>query len=602
MSRRLAALLAALMLAPPAAANPGGKVGEAIDRGAAYLKGAYKDGGAANANHGTGPASLVGLALLEAGVPATDPVVRRIASEIRSKSPEEAGTYQNALALLFLDRLNDTADLARIQLLGTRLYLGQLATGGYGYQLPALPKANDSSSKAEPPPATEAGFRPVKPKKPAGEPLPDAGALVPEVAPVFRAARQQLAAAGRTAGDGDNSNTQFGLIALWVAKRRGVPVDDALALVGRRFVATQNASDGGWGYTPKDSSKPAMTCAGLLGVAVGAQKPEPPPQPKDPRANDPFYNPPQPKSKAGEAAGLPGGAATRAGLALLARLVAGTPAKELKGVPGAGDEYYTLWSLERAAVALGLTTLGGADWHAWGCGFLLPAQQADGSWQGQYGADVSTSFALLFLLRANFTRDLTERIRGKSQDPGDAVLRGGIGFRPAERPDDTGPGLGAAKPGATPAARPDPDELAAALLKPDTFAATLAECRDGRGREYTAAILNVIPKLASVDREAARTALAARLTRMTAATLKAQLGDADAELRRAASVAAGVKRDKSLAPTLADRVADADDGVAQAARTALRIISGRDFGPEAGADDAAKRAARTAWAKWVLVN
>ena len=74
------------------------------------------------------------------------------------------------------------------------------------------------------------------------------------------------------------------------------------------------------------------------------------------------------------------------------------------------------------------------------------------------------------------------------------------------------------------------------------------------------------------------------------------------ELRRAAAVAAGVKREKSLAPTLCDRVADTDDAVAQAARTALRIISGRDFGPESGASADAKQAARQAWTKWVLSN
>ena len=605
MSRALlAASLALLAAAPGAAAPPKGKVGDAIDRGAKYLKSVYANGGGGgDASHGTGPASLAGLALLEAGTPAGDSAVQRIAGIVRERSPGEDGTYQNALALLFLDRLGDSADQVRIQLLGTRLYLGMLSSGGFGYQLPALPAGAGAPAETKPPPPKkDDGFLPVKPKSQPAKADDSLATLSPEVAPVFRAARQLLLAGGRAGGEGDNSNTQFGLIALWVAKRRGVPVDDALATVGRRFLVTQNPADGGWGYTPNSNSTAAMTCAGLLGLAVGTRAEAPPPPPKDARAGDPFYNPPAAKDKPGQPAVAPGGAATRAGLTLLARMVATVPVQAIKSQSGLGDEYYLLWSLERVAVALGLDTLGGADWHAWGCGFILPAQQGDGSWTGTYGAEVSTSFAMLFLLRANFTQDLTEKIKGKSQDPGRAELRGGMGFRPAARPDDAAPpGLGERVPAET-EARPDPAQLAEALQKPDTFNAVLTECRDGKGSEYTAAMLRALPKLEAANKEALRTALSARLTRMTANTLKAQLGDNDAELRRAAAVAAGVKRDKSLAPALADRVADTDDAVAQAARTALRVISGRDFGPEPGASADAKQGARQAWTKWVLTN
>src|SRR5262249_28735640 len=76
----------------------------------------------------------------------------------------------------------------------------------------------------------------------------------------------------------DNSNTQFAILALWTARRYGVPVEDALARVEKRFRGSQNA-DGGWGYqiivgakTPFlnsiSASTAAMTCAGLLGLAM----------------------------------------------------------------------------------------------------------------------------------------------------------------------------------------------------------------------------------------------------------------------------------------------------------------------------------------------
>src|SRR5206468_2612465 len=68
----------------------------------------------------------------------------------------------------------------------------------------------------------------------------------------------------------DNSNTQFAILGLWVAQRHGLPVAKALARVEARFRNSQNF-DGGWGYTPGNGvgSSTAMTCAGLLGLAVG---------------------------------------------------------------------------------------------------------------------------------------------------------------------------------------------------------------------------------------------------------------------------------------------------------------------------------------------
>src|SRR5207244_11680050 len=46
---------------------------------------------------------------------------------------------------------------------------------------------------------------------------------------------------------GDNSNTQFAVLALWAARRHGIPVEKALARAEARFRNSQNA-DGGWGY------------------------------------------------------------------------------------------------------------------------------------------------------------------------------------------------------------------------------------------------------------------------------------------------------------------------------------------------------------------
>src|SRR5258708_4295527 len=94
-------------------------------------------------------------------------------------------------------------------------------------------------------------------------------------------------------------------------------------------------------------------------------------------------------------------------------------------------------------MALGLQTVGGKDWYRWEGEMLRPGQQVDGSWHGEYGrSGVDTCFALLFLRRANLARDLTADLRGKVQDPDEAVLKARLGpsLKPAvEFPDPDKP-------------------------------------------------------------------------------------------------------------------------------------------------------------------
>ena len=68
---------------------------------------------------------------------------------------------------------------------------------------------------------------------------------------------------------GDHSNTQFATVGLWVGRRHHVPVNEALKLLDKHYRDTQGP-DGGWGYTGAGGvSSPAMTCAGLMGLAMG---------------------------------------------------------------------------------------------------------------------------------------------------------------------------------------------------------------------------------------------------------------------------------------------------------------------------------------------
>src|SRR5207247_2321152 len=68
---------------------------------------------------------------------------------------------------------------------------------------------------------------------------------------------------------------QFAILAMLVARKYDVPLDRCLALIVQRFRNSQRP-DGRWTYNgvgevthPDGRVKPNMTCAGLLGIAVG---------------------------------------------------------------------------------------------------------------------------------------------------------------------------------------------------------------------------------------------------------------------------------------------------------------------------------------------
>ena len=628
-----AAFAAAAAAEPPA--DP--KVAAAVARGAAALQrihGAAEGAQYTGGDHGVGSAGLAGLAMLEGGVKADDPAVQNVANLVRTTWATETKTYNVALGVLFLDRLGDVNDIPLIQLLGTRLYGGLTRDGCYGYNCPDLvPMDQAGKSEAE----LTAGAAPAapkpEPKKPdngfptATSKKPNAPGVTPgklhaSVAAYNAAVRRVALGGGRQGGGGDNSNTQFGLIGLWVAARHGVPADDAFILLEAHFLTTQSAADAGWGYSGGGAlSTTAMTCAGLLGLAIGTSRnqpaeaaPAPAPAGGD---DDPFNRVKKPKEPSGvKPVGVnplaPGisAAMRKAAIDNALKSVGGVVRAASGGqMPlnqfvGFGDEYYTLWSIERVGMAYGLDTIGDIDWHQWGAGHLLPIQTEDGSWPaGSHGgAGVATSFAVLFLSKSNFVKDLTKRITGRVKDPGKAEMRAGRDFKPpliAPQAPNPEPGVRPAEP-AAPA--PAADALTDALVNGPDFPTALRDAKDKKGSEYTAALVKAIPRLNDERRAQAREALAERLTRMTAKSLRVMLGDAESELRRAAALACAMKDDKAHVPDLIDRVIDPSDAVVQAARAGLKSLTGQDFGPPAGSDDEARKKAASAWNKWYLAD
>jgi hypothetical protein len=594
-----------LIAAPAAPAATPEQIDTAITKGVAALKARFKNGaggGAANgAEYGIGPTALAGIALLEAKTPAGDPAVAAIAAAVREQAYKERKTYQLALSLLFLDRLESPADVPLIQTLGVRLLAGQTTSGGWTYDcVDAVPAADEQRLRA--------GLKSTE--LVAGKEGPRGGApkLHPLVQEYF-AALWNARTASRAAG-GDNSNTQFAVLAVWAARKHGVPVDPALDLIERRFMATQD-QQGGWTYSdsvtgPAATGTPSMTCAGLLGLATAIGRREErrskaeAPKVETPKSNDPFFNPP-PRPDGKGAAGPKRAPDARdlaagRGFGFLGAVLNGAA----RGAGGDVNNFYFLWSLERVGVLYGVDRIGGVDWYAAGSDFIVRAQAADGTWAGSYGPDVDTSLALLFLCKANLARDLSSRVRG---DAGSELRAGAAPVAPAVPlpKGTTVPGNPLPVPAAAPLPAGAAGKVTADLLRAAggaDWTKALEAVRDGKGADYTTGLVAAVHRLDGDKKRAARDALAERLTRMSAETLRGMMTNTDAELRRGAVLAAAMRDDKDHVPDLIGRITDAEELVVRAARAGLRSLTEQDFGPQPDASAADRTQAAAAWRAW----
>ncbi len=126
----------------------------------------------------------------------------------------------------------------------------------------------------------------------------------------------------------------------------------------------------------------------------------------------------------------------------------------------------------------------------------------------------------------------------------------------------------------------------------------LIALRDRKGVAYTEALADAIGQLSGEVKNKARNALAERLTRMKAATLRDKLRDANAEIRRAAALASAMKELTSHVPDLIALLEDPSTSVPPAARAALRSLTNQDFGAVAATNRAEQTRVAAAWKTW----
>lgn len=367
------------------------EINVAIDRGTTYLKGwvkAFHEDRVTIDQYKEGVISLMGLTLLECGVPADDPSIQKIAVYLRQRRDSEwmKKTYCLTTAIFFLDRLGNPRDRDLVQTFALRLIAGQNSWGSWTYGCPILTEDEEiklltflkTRNYADPdnPSIKDADFDAARKELPSK--LRELPVAQKKYAPRFNDS------------PGDNSNTQFALLALWIAKRQGAPVQPSLGLVDKYFRTTQN-DDGSWGYGARTKQwRGSMTCAGLLGLAVGRTliTSADGGQVRDPNIEKGFaylatqINVPKIEGSSGK----------------------------IIGADAHGDLYY-LWSLERVAMVYDLQKIGGKDWYEWASGVLIDSQKKDGSWAELYPGAIDTCFALLVLKRVNVAKDLTTDVK-----------------------------------------------------------------------------------------------------------------------------------------------------------------------------------------------
>lgn len=358
----IAACLVLLSCVGPAAAQdaPSERVITAARlRGIEFLKSKQlTDGSWEFTGHPVGITALCTLALLENGLPINDPAIEKGHRFVKRNIDDVTQTYDCTLAILLLSRIDEIGNKSEIRTLAARLVAGQVSSGGWTYS------------------------------------NPKASALIlvnPDEKPDQRVS------------PGDNSNTQFAVLGLWTASRSGVNIEDVMEQVSDRFVESQN-TDGGWGYRhPSDGevepSRNTMTFAALFCLTVSRAT-------KIRAEQEEASDTDETRVKVNEGDLLKNDPVYAKGLEKATQYAKG----------GVGTRYYA-WSMERLGVLLGLEEFGDVNWFNKGADALLKSQKEDGSWEDSRGPFHETSFALLFLRKANLGSDISRLLAG---DPDEA--------------------------------------------------------------------------------------------------------------------------------------------------------------------------------------
>ena len=266
-----------------------------------------------------------------------------------------------------------------------------------------------------------------------------------------------------------------------------------------------------------------------------------------------------------------------------------------------GEEFISFALIGEALLANGLKEF--TEWDKAMTNRLVNSQNGNGSWSGKHcisGETFCTATAAMTMSTDRAFRPVGSELASRGPNKPDtnkdvAPPSGTPNGTDSTRNDLPDP---KPKPIVAPPAESEAAKLYKELKNGGETGAILTKLRDGKGSEYTDVLAIAASKLEGTIQSEARAALAHRLTRMKADTLRRMLQDEDKEIRRAAALACAMKDDKNHVPDLIPLLADADASIARAGRTALKNLTGQDFGPEPTASGADKAKAILTWRNW----
>lgn len=178
---------------------------------------------------------------------------------------------------------------------------------------------------------------------------------------------------GDKIGSVHTSSGQYGVLGFWEGAKRGIPISQGDWKAIEAYYTTSQNPDGGWGYRYKGESRLSMACAGMTCLYITQDY-----------AHRADYK------KAGRTRKHPLTKHLDEGLTYMD--------KNFK----AGQTLYTLYGVERVALASGRKRFGGKDWFAVGAEQILKQM---GGGAGPFGLQdhgykmAGHAFALLFLVR-----------------------------------------------------------------------------------------------------------------------------------------------------------------------------------------------------------
>ena len=337
------------------------EVDPAAARGVAYLRSHV-------ANQQVGESALIGLALLKAEVPATDPVVAACAAKVLQRFsggyvPERRGghdVYEAAVATMLLSNL-DGGQRNAVESLAQYLISKQKANGSWDYD-------------------------------------------------------------NRT--QGDTSISQYAVLGLWEAENAGATIPPGVWDRAAQWFLSVQSPQGGWSYHPGDGAYRetiSMTAAGVGSLLICRRQLAPlrkaPDAPStllvalSPQGSPAHYDVQTSTARIDQA--------VRAGIGWISNnfSLANT------GVFGPST-YYGLYGIERIGALAERESLGRVNWFEQGRGYINSSQGQDGSWTGTHGAQMNTVWAILFLTRS--TAKSLRRVEVKRLGAG--TLLGGRGL------------------------------------------------------------------------------------------------------------------------------------------------------------------------------